>query len=159
MKESLWKKYPACIYLLLHTVIITLLACIGTYSYVLTGNLPVSVISVAAAITLTIYTANRIIQSLRENFAKQKASLAQFSTGLQTMSAHLNKYATELDYRAKLIERQQKEIEQRVGLLHDYRCQMMELVSVIDAYTSDAQIGDDGSHVKTSWGLNEYKVG
>ncbi len=146
MRNPVSVKRIVFIDLLLHTAIIIVLTFFMARGAMSPARL-VSLFSLLfAAVMLTAYTAYRIIQSVTEAFAVRAAELNKMSSGLQAASVNLVQYAFELDKRAKLVHKKEKQLDDKIGVLSLYGDMMVELVHSIDAS------GDNSSKVSPAIG-------
>ncbi len=142
MRKTFWGRHPVFIFLLLHMAIVVLLAYTGIAIINRTGNLRMTAILIAAGGSITIYTTIKINRSLNEEIvrrgneeiSRRSKSLNEFSEGLKEISVNLDKYARDLERRENIIEEQQVELRQKVGVLNNYGLMMSELVAAIDSY-------------------------
>ncbi len=142
MRKTFWGRHPVFIFRLLHMAIVVLLAYTGIAIINRTGNLRMTAILIAAGVSITIYTTIKINRSLNEEIvrrgneeiSRRSKSLNEFSEGLKEISVNLDKYARDLERRENIIEEQQVELRQKVGVLNNYGLMMSELVAAIDSY-------------------------
>ncbi len=106
--------------LLLHTAIIMMLALLFAR---MDAGAPVIMISIAAGVALTVYTAHNIIHK----------SLERHAQDLQNRTKALNKYVIELRLWAGEMSDHKRELQKKVETLNEYNSKIDKLITIIEA--------------------------
>ncbi len=132
MFDSVHIRRIVTVFLVSHTAIILMLLFFVLRCEVPSGNTVAIVASIVLAVAITLYTAYRIIQSIKEKIEGCAQRLNKNAKHLNEKSVNLKKRAAELMQWANDMNEQQLHLQQRVDLINKYGNRITELVAEMD---------------------------
>jgi hypothetical protein len=132
VQKAVSVKRVVFVYLMLYAAVITMLAYIVLHGSTVLNNPIVTVVCLAIAVSITLYTAHHIIQTVLVEIKSYAVKIAKFSNDMQSVSKRLIEYAIELNQREIMMDERQRVFEQNVGIISNYGRTMKELVATIE---------------------------
>ncbi len=139
MFDSIHIRRIVTVFLASHTAIILMLLFFVLRCEVSSGNTVAIVASIVLAVAITLYTAYRIIQSIKEKVESCAQRLNKNAIQLDDKSVYLKKRAAELKQWASDMNEQQLHLQQRVDLINRYGNRITELVAEMNNVEDAAQ--------------------
>ncbi len=136
MKKSIPVKHAVLLFLALHTAIILMFAYVFKHNEPMNTDPAFIAAAIAVIVAITLYTAYRITESIKEKIERRALRMAQYFEYLQARSKDLDSYAAELKQWASDMSKQQIVLQQRVEMINDYGNRMNELAMRLDVANS-----------------------
>ncbi len=125
-------KRVVLMFLVLHTAIILMLALVFKRGEALEADPVILVAGILLVVAITIYTAYRIIETIKEKLELRVRKMAEYAEYLQSRTRDLDNYAVELKRWAEEMNKQQAVLKQRVRVINEYGNRMNELAVMMD---------------------------
>ncbi len=132
MQNSTMIKRVVCLFLVLHTAIILMLAFVFKRGEALGADPVILVAGILLVVAITIYTAYRITETIKEKLELRVRKMAEYAEYLQSRTRDLDNYAVELKRWAEEMNKQQAVLKQRVRVINEYGNRMNELAVLMD---------------------------